>query len=65
MSEALFPEREVYEAMSPQSLARFILQQSEIITEAERKIGMANDALAAYGTTIDAELDKFNEATGT
>lgn len=59
--EALFTEREVLEAQSPQHLARFVLAQADIIANAERRIEMANDVLTGYGTDIALELERLNE----
>lgn len=59
--EALFTEREVLEAQSPQHLAKFVLGQADIIAQAERRIELANDVLTGYGTDIAVELERLNE----
>lgn len=59
--EALFTEREVLEAQTPEHLARFVLQQADVIADAERRIALANDVLTGYGTDIAVELEKLNE----
>lgn len=59
--EPLLTEREALEGMSPEFLARFVMNHSARIADSERLIELTNDVLTGYGTSIEIEMDKINE----
>jgi len=56
--EVLLSEREVLEAMTPDQLVDFILQNGEKVSEIERHMNLASEVLDGYGVTVETALEE-------
>lgn len=65
IQEPFFNERVVLEAQLPNQIVDFILQQGDIMSEAERRMKLAVDVLDGYGTSVEEILKEREKQNGT